>query len=159
MTRALPRQGDDDEPPITDVAAEALQRALAGEHAAIWAFSLASAFVPPDWAARARGDLEAHKRLRSYATAQLSAVGKRPVSAQPAYTPPQPVVDAVSAGALLVAAETDTVAAWRSLLERSTSPRLRANGLRAMVDSTGRLTFWRGATDRAPAVPVFPGRG
>jgi hypothetical protein len=44
------------------------------------------------------------------------------------------------------------------VLERSSAPRLRASGLKAMVESTGRLTFWRGATDRAPVVPVFPGR-
>ncbi|TCK25361.1 ferritin-like domain-containing protein [Pseudonocardia endophytica] len=154
-----PAQDQGDDSGITDVAAEALQRALASEHAAIWAFSLATAFVPPDQEPRVRSDLEGHKQLRSFATAQLSQIGKRPVSAQPAYSPPQPVVDAVSAGALLVAAETDTVAAWRSLLERSTSTQLRAIGLRAMVDSTGRLTFWRGVTDRSPAVPVFPGRG
>ncbi len=154
--RGLPGQADDSQ--ITEIAVEALQRALAGEHAAIWAYSLALAFVPPDWATRARGDIEAHKQLRASLTDALSGLGKRPISAQPAYTPPQPVVDAVSAGALLVAAETDTVAAWRSVLERSSAPRLRASGLKAMVESTGRLSFWRGATDRAPAVPVFPGR-
>ena len=156
-TRRAPGQ-DDDDSQISDVAVEAVRRALASEHAAIWAYSLATAFVPADQATRIRGDLEAHKKLREFATALLSGLGKRPVSAQPAYTPPQPVVDAVSAGALIVAAETDSVAAWRSVLERSTSTRLRTNGLRAMVDSTGRLAFWRGATDRAPTVPVFPGR-
>lgn len=155
---AFPAQSDDDAP-ITDVAAEAVQRALASEHAAIWSYSLAAAFLPPDQALRARADLEAHRKLREFATALLTGLAKRPVSAQPAYSPPQPVVDAVSAGALLVAAETDSVAAWRSVLERSTSARLRSNGLRAMVDSTGRLAFWRATTNRAPAVPVFPGRG
>ncbi|MBW0106597.1 ferritin-like domain-containing protein, partial [Pseudonocardia sp. KRD291] len=135
------------------------QRSLASEHAALWAYSLALAFVPPDWATRARGDIEAHKTLRAQVTQTLSDLGKRPVSAQPAYTPPQPVVDAVSAGALLVAAETDTTAAWRSVLERSTIGQLRSAGLKAMVDSTGRIAYWRAVTDRAPVIPVFPGRG
>ncbi|MET0188757.1 MAG: ferritin-like domain-containing protein [Pseudonocardia sediminis] len=158
MTR-LPTQEDDDESPFDDVAVEALQRALASEHAALWAYSLALAFVPVDWATRARADIEAHKTLRAQVTQTLSTLGKRPVSAQPAYTPPQPVVDANSAGALLVAAETDTTAAWRSVLERSTVAQLRAAGLKAMVDSTGRIAFWRAVTDRAPVIPVFPGRG
>lgn len=158
VSRSVPGQSDDGTQ-ISEVAAQALQRALAGEHAAIWSFSLALAFVPPDWVTRAKGDIEAHKVLRASLTATLSSQGKRPVSAQPAYTPPQPVVDAVSAGALLVAAETDTVAAWRSVLERSTATGLRASALKAMVESTGRLAFWRGVTDRAPVVPVFPGRG
>ncbi len=145
--------------PVDDVAVEALQRALASEHAALWAYSLAPAFVPPDWATRARADIEAHKTLRAQVTQTLSDLGKRPVSAQPAYTPPQPVVDASSAGALLVAAETDTTAAWRSVLERTTIGKLRGAGLKAMIESTGRLAYWRAVTDRAPVIPVFPGRG
>lgn len=146
-------------PPVDDVAVDALQRALASEHAALWAYSLALAFIPPDWATRARTDIEAHKTLRAAVTSTLSELGERPVSAQPAYTPPQPVVDSVSAGALLVAAETDTTAAWRSVLERSTLAQLRTAGLTSMTDSTGRCAYWRAVTDRAPVVPVFPGRG
>ncbi|MDN5918685.1 MAG: ferritin-like domain-containing protein [Pseudonocardia sp.] len=158
MSRA-PAQ-EDDGSPIDDVAVEALQRALASEHAALWAYSLTLAFIPPDWATRARADIEAHKTLRAQVTQTLSEdLGKRPVSAQPAYTPPQPVVDAASAGALLVVAETDTAAAWRSVLERSTVDQLRSAGLKAMIDSTGRVAFWRAVTDRAPVIPVFPGRG
>lgn len=157
MTSAAPRQQDDSALP--QVTVEALQRALAGEHAALWAYKMALAFVPPDWAARARTDIEAHTTLRGQITQTLSDVGQRPVSAQPAYAPPQPVVDAVSAGALLVAAETDAIAAWRSVLERSTSTALREAGLKAMTECTGRLAYWRTVTERSPVVPVFPGRG
>ncbi|MFP5023021.1 DUF4439 domain-containing protein [Pseudonocardia phyllosphaerae] len=161
---ASPRQDDDsgddsdDRSGLPKVAVEALQRALASEHAALWAYSLAVAFVPPDWAKHARGDIEAHKTLRGQVTATLSSVGERPVSALPAYSPPQPVVDAPSAGALLVAAETDAIAGWRSVLERSSAAALRGAALRAMVACTGRVAFWRQVTDRSPVVPVFPGR-
>lgn len=157
MTGPLPRQ-DDDGPAVPQVTVEALQRALASEHAALWAYSLALAFVPPDWANRAGADIEAHTRLRGQITTTLSGLGQRPVSAQPAYAPPQPVVDATSAGALLVAAESDAIAAWRSVLERSSATALRSAGMRAMIECTGRVTFWRQATDRSPVVPVFPGR-
>lgn len=153
----VPRQ-EDQGPPLPQVTLEALQRALAGEHAALWAYSLALAFVPPDWADRARADIQAHTRLRGQVTTTLTEIGQRPVSAQPAYSPPQPVVDATSAGALLVAAETDAIASWRSVMERSTASALRQAGLKAMVECTGRVTFWRRATDRSPIVPVFPGR-
>lgn len=152
-----PRQ-ERDEPAVPPVTVEALQRALAAEHAALWAYSLALAFVPPDWAARAREDIAAHTRLRGQITTTLTEVTQRPVSAQPAYTPPQPVVDAASAGALLVAAESDAIAGWRSVLERSTTQPLRQAGLRAMTECTGRVAFWRQVTDRSPVVPVFPGR-
>ena len=149
----------DDGPAVPRVTVEALQRALAGEHAALWAYKMALAFVPPDWSARARTDIEAHTTLRGQITQTLSDVGQRPVSAQPAYSPPQPVVDAVSAGALLVSAETDAIAAWRSVTERSSQASLREAGLQAMIECTGRLAFWRTVTERSPAVPVFPGRG
>ncbi|MEJ8279125.1 ferritin-like domain-containing protein [Pseudonocardia spirodelae] len=156
---ARPRQSDEDQPQVPQVTIDALQRSLAGEHAALWAYKMALAFVPPDWAGRARSDIEAHTTLRGQITQTLSDLGQRPVSAQPAYAPPQPVVDAVSAGALLVSAETDTIAAWRSVAERSSSVPLREAALKAMVECTGRLAYWRGVTERSPVVPVFPGRG
>ncbi len=119
-----PRQSSDDEPQVPQVTVEALQRALACEHAALWAYKMALAFIPPEWATRARGDIEAHTTLRGQITQTLSDIGQRPVSAQPAYAAPQPVVD----------------------------------GLKAMVECTGRLAYWRGVTERSPVVPVFPGR-
>jgi hypothetical protein len=149
---------EQDGPAVPQVTVEALQRALASEHAALWAYKMALAFVPPDWADHARADIEAHTTLRGQITQTLSEVGQRPVSAQPAYTPPQPVVDAVSAGALLVAAETDTIAAWRSVMERSSQVPLREAGLKAMTECTGRLAYWRTVTERSPVIPVFPGR-
>ena len=100
----------------------------------------------------------AHKSLRTSVTEALAGLGQRPVSAQPAYNPPQPVVDSVTAGALLVAAESDTTAAWRSLIERAPTTQLRTAALGWLTDSTGRVAYWRSVTDRAPAVPVFPGR-
>ena len=148
----------DDQPTLPQVTVEALQRALASEHAALWAYKMALAFVPAEWAERARADIVAHTTLRGQINETLSQVGERPVSAQPAYEPPQPVVDAVSAGALLVSAETDVIAAWRSVTERSAQAALREAGLKAMTECTGRLAFWRDATERSPAVPVFPGR-
>ncbi|MBC3190818.1 ferritin-like domain-containing protein [Pseudonocardia sp. C8] len=149
---------EQDEPAVPAVTVEALQRALASEHAALWAYKMAVAFVPPDWAARARADVEAHTTLRGQVNETLTQLGQRPISAQPAYAPPQPVVDAASAGALLVAAETDAIAAWRSVTERSTQVPLRQAGLRAMIECTGRLAYWRTVTERTPVVPVFPGR-
>lgn len=148
----------EDEPTLPQVTVEALQRALASEHAAQWAYKMALAFVPADWADHARADIEAHTTLRGQITQTLSEVGQRPVSAQPAYEPPQPVVDAASAGALLVSAETDVIAAWRSVTERSGQVALREAGLKAMTECTGRLAYWRTVTERSPVIPVFPGR-
>lgn len=140
------------------IAVEALQRSLAGEHAAIWAYGLATAFARPDWSPGLRTGIEAHRQLRTTLTELLSRDGEKPVSAQPSYNPPQPVLDAGSAGALLVAAESDSMAACRSLAERASSPTLRIAALGWMSQSTVRSVVWRTATGLAPAVPVFPGR-
>jgi hypothetical protein len=139
-------------------AVAALQDALAAEHAALWSHALAVAFLGPDQAAAARSDAAAHRELRAAVEVVLAQAGQRPVPAQPAYATPQPVVDAASAAGLLVTAEADAAAAWRSVLERSADHRLRRTGLDALVAATARSARWRAAAGTVPTVPVFPGR-
>jgi hypothetical protein len=139
-------------------AVAALQDVLATEHAALWSYALAVAFLPPDQVATARTDAAAHRELRAAVEVTLTQVGQRPVSAQPAYATPKPVVDAQSAAGLLVTAETDAAAAWRSLLERGADRSLRRAGLDALTDTATRCARWRAIVGAVPAVPVFPGR-
>jgi uncharacterized protein DUF4439 len=143
---------------LDDAAVGALQDVLAAEHAALWSYALAVAFLGPDQLAAARTDATAHRELRGGVEATLTQFGQRPVSAQPAYATPKPVVDAASAAALLVTAETDAAAAWRSLLERGSDRGLRRAGLDALTDTAARCARWRGVVGATPAVPVFPGR-
>jgi hypothetical protein len=145
-------------PRLDDVAIGALQDVLGTEHAALWSYALALAFLAPEQRDAARTDAAAHRELRAQLEATLTRVGQRPVAAQPAYAPPRPVVDAASAGALLVAAETDAAAGWRSVLERTTDRQLRRSGLDALIATAGRTARWRTAVGTEPAVPVFPGR-
>ena len=144
---------------LDDAAVGALQDVLAAEHAALWSYALAVAvLVAPDQLAAARTDSAAHRELRAAVEVTLTQVGQRPVSAQPAYATPKPVVDAASAATLLVTAETDAAAAWRSVLERSADRALRRAGLDALTDTTARCARWRAAVGTTPVVPVFPGR-
>ena len=143
---------------LDDAAVAALQDVLGTEHAALWSYSLAVAFLGADRLAAARADAAAHRELRAAVEVTLTQVGQRPVSAQPAYATPKPVVDAASAAVLLVTAETDAAAAWRSLLERSADRALRRAGLDALTDTAARCARWRGVVGTTPAVPVFPGR-
>jgi len=69
-----------------------------------------------------------------------------------------PVTDQSSAVQLAIAAESDTSAAWRVLLERSSDANLRTAALGALTDSTVRGSRWRATGGVAPAVPDFPGR-
>lgn len=143
---------------IDEAAADALQDALAAEHAALWCYGLAVAFLGPAEADQARADAAEHRLLRGALQTTLSQIGARAVSAQPAYATPQPVVDAASAAALAQVAETDALAAWRSVLERSTDRPLRLAALDALTDGTLRCARWRVVTGTPPAIPPFPGR-
>jgi ferritin-like protein len=143
---------------IDETAVAALQHALAAEHAAIWCYSLAVAFLTGADAARAREDEDSHRELRSQVEQTLAQLGAPAASAQPAYAVPQRVTDADSAAALAVVAETDALAAWRSLLERTDDTALRQAALDTMFASTLRCARWRVVVGEPPAIPVFPGR-
>lgn len=143
---------------IDGQAAQALQVALGAEHAAIWCYSLAVAFLTGPQVAQARRDADAHRALRSRVEQTLTQVGSRPVSAQPAYAVPQPVTDGASAAGLVVVAETDCLTSWRAVLEQTTQDELRRAGLAALNEGTQRCAHWRTAVGATPAIPVFPGR-
>ena len=145
-------------PSIDQSSIDALQDALATEHAALWVYSLVVAFLPADQAKQARADSDAHRLLRGLIEQTLGDVGARPVSALPSYAPPTPVTDGRSAGTLAAVAETDSMAAWRSVIERTADRPLRAAALDALAQGTLRCTRWRAATGQTPAVPTFPGR-
>jgi hypothetical protein len=142
-----------------DAAAEAaLQDALAAEHAALWCYSYAVAFLPAAQLAQARKDEDAHRTLRGQIEQTLTQIGARAVSAQPAYATPRPVTDGPSAAALVVVAETDALATWRSVVERSSDRELRGAAMSALTDGTLRCARWRVIVGTPPAIPVFPGR-
>ncbi|GAY09422.1 ferritin-like domain-containing protein [Pseudonocardia sp. N23] len=143
---------------VDQASIDALQDVLETEHAALWAYSLIVAYLPTDLAERARGDSDAHRTLRGLIEQTLSDVGARPVSALPSYKPPTPVTDGPTAEQLAVVAETDTLAAWRSVLERTTDKPLRAAALDALVSGTVRCMQWRSSAGLTPVVPTFPGR-
>ena len=143
---------------IDPTAAAALQGALATEHAALWVYSLILAFLPAAQLPVARADDEAHRKLRGAVEQTLTQIGTRPVSAQPAYATPKPVTDGASAAALAVVAETDAMAAWRSVIERTTDRGLREAALNALTEGTLRCAKWRAVVNTPPAIPTFPGR-
>lgn len=143
---------------IDATAAAALQDALAAEHAALWVYSLILAFLPAARLPQARADDEAHRVLRGAVEQTLTQIGIRPVSAQPAYATPKPVTDGASAAAVAVVAETDALAAWRSVVERTTDRGLRQAALTTLTDGTLRCAQWRAVVNASPAIPTFPGR-
>ncbi|MFN2494766.1 MAG: DUF4439 domain-containing protein [Pseudonocardiaceae bacterium] len=136
---------------------DALQAALAAEHAAIWAYGLAGAFLAEALVGQFVEAAAAHRARRDATERALIDAGAPPVPAEPAYLTP-PVDDSASAVRLAVTAETDAAAAWRSVVERSPAGRgLREAALDALIGSAVRAARWRAAAgDARPTVP-FPG--
>jgi hypothetical protein len=121
---------------------QALQATLGAEHAALWCYSLAVAFLVEPQQSQARRDADVHRELRGRIEQSLTQLGQRPVSA----------------ARLAVVAETDCQTSWRALLEQTTDRGLREAGLKALTDATGRGARWRAVVGATPVVPVFPGR-
>lgn len=135
----------------------ALQQALAAEHAALWLYGTASAFVTGSDETEIIAAMGSVQNLRDTTEHRISAGGATPVPAQPAYLVPQPVTGQTSALAALAVAESDSTVAWRSVLEHTDDPVLRAAALNALIDSTVRETRWRRLAGQSPASIALPG--
>lgn len=136
---------------------DALQGALAAEHAAIWAYGLVGAFLAETLEDQLAEAAAAHNARRDATARILIHTGAQPVPAEPAYLTP-PVNDTASAVRLAVTAETDATAAWRSVIERSPAERnLRQVALDALTDSAVRAAHWRTAGGDTHPTVAFPG--
>ncbi|GAA2820718.1 ferritin-like domain-containing protein [Crossiella cryophila] len=136
----------------------AVQRALAAEHAADWAYGLATAFVKDSLQNALREGATLHRARRDSTERLLRDAGATPVAAEPGYAAPQPVTDQPTAITLLVTAETDATAAWRAVLERTADANLRRSSLDALTAAAVRATRWRKAGGATPLTVPFPGQ-
>lgn len=136
---------------------DAVQRALAAEHAAVWALQLVTAFLPAELAGQVAGAAAAHRARRDTADRLLRDRGAMPVAPEAAYTAPVPVTDRSSALALLVTAESDVAAGWRSLIERTDDAAVRTLAAEALTDAAVRATRWRRSAGMAPLTVPLPG--
>jgi hypothetical protein len=143
--------------PLTAETATVLQQALSAEHAALWLYGTASAFVTGSDETEVIAAMGSVQNLRDTTEHRLSAGGATPQPAQPAYLVPQPVTGQSSALAALAIAESDATVAWRSVLEHTDDPNLRAAALAALVDSSVRETRWRRLSGQSPASVAMPG--
>jgi hypothetical protein len=142
----------------SQVPVDALQRALAAEHAAIWVYELVAAFVPSTLDGQLDEAATAHQARRDATERVLIDAGAPPVPPEPGYLPPEPVTDAASALRLAITAETDAAAAWRSVIERSPAdPGLRGAALEALTGTAVRATRWRATAGTTPLTVPFPG--
>lgn len=140
------------------VPVEALQAALAAEHAAVWVYGVAGAFVSSALTRRLDEATTAHQARRDATQRMLIDAGVSPVPSEPGYLSPEPVTDTASALRLIITAEIDAAAAWRSVVERSSAdPDLRGAALEALTAAAVRATRWRVTAGTAPLTVPFPG--
>ena len=137
---------------------DALQAALAAEHAAIWVYGLAGAFLPAASRPALTKGSEVHTVRRDATTATLKDAGATPKAAEPGYGIPQPLTNQSSAFTLLVSAETDAASTWRSVLEHTTDSGIRKTALDALTDAAVRAMSWRQSGGQTPATPPLPGQ-
>lgn len=150
-------QSTDCRPPC-QVPVDALQDALAAEHAAIWVYGLSGAFMPDALNDRLAEATTAHQVRRDATERMLIDASAQPVPAEPGYLTPEPVTDASSAIRLAITAETDAAAAWRAVVELSPAdPDLRAAALDALTEAAVRATRWRATAGATPLTVPFPG--
>jgi|UPI00048FD679 hypothetical protein len=136
---------------------DALQQALAAEHASLWVLGLVTAFLPAGYDKGLRAAAAEHRERRDATRDALTSAGADPVLAETAYATPKPVKNPNSARAAVIAAETDAVTAWRGVVERCDEPELRSLAVAAMCASGARLTRWRLEAGVKPAALPLPG--
>lgn len=139
-------------------AADALQGALAGEHAAIWGYGVVGAEVTDAQLSGVRVVEQAHRARRGATANLLRSLDVDPVRAQPYYELPFPVDDPTSGLRLAVHLEQGVAAAWRFVLGQIEDAELRRTALGALTESAIQATRWRLAAGTQPATVAFPGQ-
>lgn len=134
-------------------AIDALQGALAAEHAAIYGYGVVGAMLAGPAQSDARDDWISHQVARDNLVAMLTRLGAPPVAASPAYRLPFAVTDATSAERLAVTLEDGVTRAYLGVVAVN-DPALRSFGARAMQTSANRAVAWGGATVAFPGMPA-----
>ena len=139
--------------------AEALRNALGAEHAALWVYGLAGAFLGEPRTRSAADDATAgHRDRRDAAERALRDANLTPPPGEPAYQLPKQVNDQNSAIRMLITAEEDCQVGWRAVLENTEDAALRRTALEGLTTASTRSARWRLTIGERPAVTAFPGR-
>lgn len=132
--------------------AQALQAALAAEHAAVYGYGVAGAMLSGAERARALTDWRLHQEARDTLQAMIVKLGATPVAPSAAYQLPFAVTDAHTARRLAAALEDGVTQAYLGVVA-VTDPTLRTFGALAMQPPAKRAAGWRGSTVAFPGMP------
>jgi hypothetical protein len=130
----------------------ALQSALAAEHAAVYGYGVAGAYLSGSQQATATTDWVAHQVARDRLEAMLRSLGwSQPTAAAVAYQLPIPVRNARDAVALAVLLEERIATAYLGLVALSDTA-IREYGALQVQASALRAAAWRGSTVAFPGL-------
>ena len=129
---------------------EALQAALAGEHAAMYGVGVAGGKLSGARFKAATDSYDQHRDNRDHLSALVVAAGETPVAAEPAYDLPQAVTNAASAAALVLLIERRLAAVYGDLVEAAEQPAIRAFAIESLLASASAQIAWGGAPTAFP---------
>ena len=130
---------------------EALQAALAAEHAAVYGYGVVGGRIREGRRTEARAAYDAHRARRDALVRAVRDLGGKPVAAAAAYALPFPVPD--SAAAVRLAAELeDRVAGVYSDLVRAAVGEWRSTAAEALREAAVRAVRWRGESVAFPGL-------
>jgi hypothetical protein len=140
-----------------DTENEALQKALAAEHAAVWGYGVVGAALPADGRAPAAAAESAHRDVRDQVEALLADRKLEPVGTEGGYALPFPVLSAVDAATLAVVLEDGIAAAWVRVLDQAAERSTRELAVQVLSATEIRAVAWRGAAGQTPVTKALPG--
>ncbi|MEU0744523.1 ferritin-like domain-containing protein [Streptomyces sp. NPDC006134] len=130
---------------------DALQAALAAEHAAVYGYGVVGGRIGEERRAQARAAYDAHRARRDALVRQIRDRGGEPVAAAAGYALPFPVPDAEAAVRLAAELE-DRVAGVYSDLVRAAPGGRRAAAADALREAAVRAVRWRGTSVAFPGL-------
>jgi hypothetical protein len=130
---------------------DALQAALAGEHACVYGYGLLGPYVSEGDEPAVRAAYQAHRSRRDLLSAQVRARSADPVAALAAYAVPFAVTDA-TARRLAGQLEERLAPLYADLVGVTTNPALRETAARALVETAVRAAGWGAPTPALPGI-------
>lgn len=130
---------------------EALQAALAQEHAAVHGYAVTGAHLDGDERATAAEHRSAHRRARDALAAQLRARNATPEPAAAGYELPFRVTGAKTARSLAADLERGTLGAYAALVGEADGS-VRRQAIAAMQDAATRQAAWSHTIDPLPGL-------
>ena len=135
---------------------DALQAALAGEHACIYGYGLVGAHVSESAEDLARDGYQTHRARREELTRQIRLRHGEPVAALPAYVVPIEVDDNASARQLAGLLEQRLAVLYADLIEATSVPALRELALMTLIETSVLAARWTGDTFALPGIDEPP---